>query len=371
MTSAAPATPLPPWSNRVVEMAGADQIHDRLIVRRADPLNAEVRISRLVGLVTPTENFYVRSHFPVPRVDISTWRLEVHGLVKHPLSLGMGDLLNMPAKTTAITLECAGNGRAMLRPQVDGEQWELGAVSTGEWTGVSLGDVLDRAGIESSAKSLIFRAADAARDAQTGNPDRFERSLTLDEVQQSQALLAYAMNGAPLTADHGFPLRVIVPGWYAVASVKWLIETEVTDQPFSHYFQTEKYVYLWDDPSGVRREPVRLMRVRSLTTQPTAGQTVKAGELAIRGYAWSGAGDIAHVDVSLNAGAWTKARLVGQSSRYRWQPWEMIAQVDRQGELSIRSRAGDEKGNVQPEQPEWNRLGYGNNATQELVVRVV
>jgi DMSO/TMAO reductase YedYZ molybdopterin-dependent catalytic subunit len=338
-------------------------------LRSAEPLNCETPISALKGgIVMPNEHFYVRNHFNIPSLDGARWRLEVGGLVRRPLRLGLGDLVNLAAHVQTATLECAGNGRAFLTPPVGGEQWLLGAVSTAEWTGVRLADVLDRAGIKSGAKEVVFRAADRA-DKRSRGAGRFERSLTIDEVSQNEVLLAYSMNGQPLPLEHGYPLRVIVPGWYGVAAVKWLTQIDVVGHSFSGYFQTEKYVYEWERSGSLQREPVRQMKVRSLITQPDADGEVDVGAFAVRGLAWSGVAPIARVEVSVSGEAWQPARLFGQPSTHCWQRWELLTQASRPGRIALRSRATDTAGRTQPEQPEWNRLGYGNNAIQEVTVR--
>ena len=321
---------------------------------REDPLNCEVRLGRLAeGAVTPNERFYIRSHFPVPAIKPAEWRLHVHGFVRSPLSLSLDDLREMPAREDAVTLECAGNGRSLFQPKIEGEAWELGAVSTAVWKGVSLTGVLNAAGLEKAASHLVFRSADG-----------FERGLSRDDARQ--ALLAFEMNGRPLPPDHGHPVRAVVPGWYAVASVKWLTEIEATDRPFEGYFQTERYVYEWPD----RREPVAHQKVRSFITQPEDGASVRAGRFVISGLAWSGSGPVTRVEVSLGGGRWTEAAMRG-SHRHAWKQWEMTAQVERPGRLTIRSRATDASGQTQPEQAPWNRLGYGNNSIQTVAVRVV
>jgi DMSO/TMAO reductase YedYZ molybdopterin-dependent catalytic subunit len=342
-----------------------------MVLRSLDPLNCETPISALVGgTVTPIEHFYVRNHFDAPPVDGARWRLEVDGLVRRPLSLGLRDLMNMPAVVVTATLECAGNGRAFLTPPVGGEQWELGAVSTAEWTGVRLSDVLDLAGIKPGAQGVVFKAADRGAANHSGGASRFERSLTLDEVAESEALLAYGMNGAPLPVQHGYPLRVIVPGWYGVAAVKWLTEIEVVGHSFTGYFQTEKYVFEWKRSGSLEREPVRQMRVRSLITEPASGADVDVGTVAVRGLAWSGVAPIDRVDVSVNGEPWQHAKVLGQPSMGCWQRWELITQIGRPGPVTLRSRATDQTMRTQPDHPEWNRLGYGNNAIQEVRVNV-
>jgi len=183
-------------------------------------------------------------------------------------------------------------------------------------------------------------------------------------------LLAYAMNGERLPTQHGYPLRVIVPSWYAVASVKWLTEINLIDRAFDGHFQTDKYVYEWTRDGQVVREPVSLQRVRALITEPRTDEVVRGDELAIRGVAWSGAAPIARVDVSIASGAWHQARLVGDRKRHSWQWWELITRVERSGKTTLRARATDMAGRTQPEQPEWNRLGYGNNSIEEVSVHL-
>lgn len=341
-----------------------------MTVRHADPLNCEASIAALAGVTTPNADFYVRNHFEIPKLGSPSWRLHVGGFVQRPLSLGLQDLERMRSETRVVTLECAGNGRSQLNPPVEGEQWGLGAVSTAEWTGVSLTAVLDLAGIEPGAREVLFRGADGGRVEGRTEVTRFERSLKLDVIRDSQALLAYAMNGEPLPTQHGHPLRIIVPGWYGVTSVKWLTEIDLIDEAFAGYFQGDRYVYEWERNGQVVREPVTVTRVRALITEPGSDEAVEPGNLPIRGVAWSGAAPIARVEVSVEGGSWEVARLVGKAHRYGWQPWELITRVDRPGVTTLRARATDLTGRTQPEHPEWNRLGYGANAIQEVPVRV-
>jgi DMSO/TMAO reductase YedYZ molybdopterin-dependent catalytic subunit len=341
-----------------------------LIVLKTEPLNGEVPLPLLDGaVVTPAEHFYVRSHFAVPSIDVSSWRLQVRGLVTNALSLSLDDLKDLPAQTSAVTLECAGNGRSLMSPKVEGEQWGLGAASTAEWTGVPLAEILERAGVQPGAKALLFRGGDGATDAPAGDASRFDRSLTLDEAAASPVLLAYAMNGRPLPKHHGYPLRAIVPGWYAVSAVKWLSEIEVIGHPFSGHFQTTKYVFEWERDGGFVAEPVTHLKIRSLITHPSDGSSVSLGSVPVRGLAWSGRAPIDRVEVSIDGGPWQDARMLGTSSRFCWQRWETVARVDRPGEVSIRSRATDAGGATQPERADWNRHGYGNNSIQTVVVR--
>jgi DMSO/TMAO reductase YedYZ molybdopterin-dependent catalytic subunit len=343
-----------------------------LLVHRAHPLNCETPLSELVGgVVVPTARFYVRNNFPIPSLDAADFRLRVSGLVDRPLTLGLRELQNMPSQTEVVTLECAGNGRTLFDPPVPGERWQYGAVSTAEWTGVPLVEILDRAGVRSGAAEVRFRGADGGEVDRRRGTIRFERSLTLDQARESDAILAYAMNGEPLPIQHGYPLRLVVPGWYGVASVKWLSEIELTDQAFDGYYQTERYVYYWNRDGREVREPVTLQRVRALITEPAPGQEAAPGELVVRGVAWSGAAPIARVEVSVDGGDWHEARLVGERKRHSWQWWELIARFERKGDVALRVRATDLAGRTQPERAEWNKLGYGNNGIHEVTARIV
>src|SRR5215471_17483849 len=260
--------------------------------------------------------------------------------------------------------------RRVLSPRVNGEQWNFGAVSTAEWTGVPLVEILDRANVKASASEIVFRGADSGKPDASSDPILFERSLSIENVQASEVLLAYAMNGEALPIAHGYPLRVVVPGWYAVASVKWLTEIDVIREPFRGHYQTETYFFEWQRGKEVVREPVSLQRVRCLTTEPEPDSELEQGELPIRGVAWSGAAPIARVEVRIGDGPWQDARLVGERKRHSWQGWELIAHLERPGPRVIFARATDMASRTQPDSPDWNRLGYGNNAIQKVSVDV-
>ncbi len=353
------------------EEACQHAIEAGLVVHRAHPLNCETSIPALIGgVVMPKAHFYVRNHFQIPRLDPAAWQLSVGGLVERPLNLSLRDLYNMRSQTLIVTLECAGNGRSLLSPPVEGEKWGLGAVSTAEWTGVPLVEVLDRVGIKPGAREVLFRGADAGTVEQRTEIVHYERSLKLADARDSGALLAYTMNGEPLPIQHGYPLRVIVPGWYGVTSVKWLTEIEVVADACSGFFQADRYFYEWERNGQIVREPVTLQRVRALITEPGTDAEIAPGALAIRGVAWSGAAAIARVEVSVGDGPWQEAHLVGERNRHSWQWWELITRVDSPGTTTLRARATDLAGRTQPEQPEWNRLGYGSNAIQEVPIRI-
>jgi hydroxyacylglutathione hydrolase len=351
---------------------GTDQraSKQRLTIHSAHPLICETPIAALNGgAVTSNSDFYVRNHFQTPLLDHGTWRLHIDGLVDRPQALTLRDLHNMSSQTHVITLECAGNGRTGFNSASKGVAWALGAVSTAEWTGVSLAEVLDRAGMHPTARQVIFRGADSGEVPGRAGTIRYERSLTLDEAIAPQVLLAFAMNGEPLPVEHGYPVRLVVPGWYGMAAVKWLTEICVTDQAFTGHYQADDYHYERSRDGTVVREPVTVQRVRSLITDPLVGEQINAGQLAIRGVAWSGAAPIARVEVSVGDGPWQDGKLHGARNRYCWQRWELITKVDR-GEMTIKARATDLAGRTQPETPDWNRSGYGNNAIQQVAILI-
>ena len=369
------AAPLPGTSGVPAldpEDACQQAIDAGLVVHRAHPLNCETSIPALIGgVVMPNARFYVRNHFQIPTLAPEAFRLTLKGLVERPLSLSVRDLHHMRSHTQVVTLECAGNGRTGFDPSIEGEKWDLGAVSTAEWTGVPLVELLDRAGVRTGGREVLFRGADRGLVGGHAESIQFERSLPLDQARDAGVLLAYAMNGEPLPVLHGAPLRLIVPRWYAVASVKWLTEIEVIDSVFAGHYQGDKYWYEWERDGQVVREPVTLQRVRALITEPQPTEDVPRGELAIRGVAWSGAAPIARVEVSVGAGDWQEARLVGERNRSSWQWWELISRVELAGPVTLRARATDFADRVQPERAEWNHLGYGNNSIQQVPIRVV
>jgi DMSO/TMAO reductase YedYZ molybdopterin-dependent catalytic subunit len=351
------------------EEACQQAIEAGLVVHRAHPLNSETSIPALIGsVVMPNAHFYVRNHFQIPKLDPETYRLSVSGAVDRVLSLALRDLRNMPSQTLVATLECAGNGRTLFTPPVPGEKWNLGAVSTAEWTGVPLVEVFDRAGVQSDARDVVFRGADGGELEGIPGCTSFERSLGVADARQGGVLLAYAMNGEPLPLQHGYPLRLIVPDWYAVASVKWLTAIELIDRPFTGHYQADKYQYEWEREGQIVREPVSLQRVRALITEPSPHEQLPRGALAVRGVAWSGAAPIARVEISVNGERWQDARLIGERQRHRWQWWELLTRVHDPGPLTVRARATDLAGRTQPEVADWNRLGYGNNAIQHVPI---
>src|SRR3954465_564728 len=336
------------------------------------PYNAEAPPEALAGELTPTGMHYVRSNFPVPEHD---GVLEVAGAVGQPLRLTIDDLRALPKVERAVTLECAGNGRLEMRPLPTGEPWGDYAVSTARWGGALLSEVLAQARPAADGVDVRFEGADHGAYhlkpilPETSRTDlTFVRALPLAQVtdRRAEILIAYEMNGEPLGRDHGAPFRVVVPPWYAVAWVKWLPRIDVLTEPYAGEFQTGHYMYEWPDRAP---EPVDVMRVRARITAPAAGSALSPGTSGVRGKAWSGTGPVARVEVSLTGeGEWHEATLAPPSGPYHWQDWSFDWQANDPGRHTLRARATDAAGNVQPEVPPWNRLGYGNNAIEGIYV---
>jgi DMSO/TMAO reductase YedYZ molybdopterin-dependent catalytic subunit len=320
-----------------------------LLVVGTDPLCAESQLELQDDILTPVSGFFVRNNFPIPPAPV---RLTVGGAVARPMALMADDLMQFPRRYLTTTLECAGNGRAFMGPPVPGEPWRLGAVSTAEWHGVSLADVLERAEVNAAAVEILFEGADG-----------FARSLTVKEALHPDTLLADRMNGEQLTPEHGAPLRLLVPGWYGMASVKWLSSITARRTPFRGHFQTERYV--------IGDRGVREMRVRALILEPADGATVQRGSQMIRGLAWTGTGHILAVEVSDDGGtSWRTATLIDRPREYGWLRWECDWRPGRRGSTTLLARASDSAGNRQPLEPVWNELGYCNNAAVPRQVEV-
>ncbi len=330
------------------------------------PQNAETPLAELRHPVTPTDSFYRRNHFPIPEIDPAAWRLRVDGGAGEERALTLDELRALPRRTLRVTLECAGSGRTGMEPRPPGTPWGLGPASTGEFTGTPLREVLSSGMIPEGAAEILFRGADASEDGARA----YERSLPLDVALHPDTLLAWEMNGEPLPAPYGFPLRVVVPGWYGMAAVKWLMEIRVLTEPFTGFYQAAEYVLLGEEgvPDGT---PLSRMRVRSLITSPAAGDVVSTGDVDVQGVAWSGTGPVTGVDVSADGGeSWHPAELEPASSPYAAQRWSHRWRPAAPGEHTLRARATDAAGNRQPLRPPWNRLGYGNNACHAVTVRV-
>ena len=331
-----------------------------LVYLSREPLNAETPLERQVGVITPASRHYVRDHFAIPAASD---RLAIEGAVRTPLQLTMGHIRSLPPRSLVVTLECAGNGRAFLDPPVAGEQWRTGAVGTAEWTGASLGEVLELAEPLSSAVEVLCVGADAGTPAGGGADIAYERSLPIGEALREDVLLAYAMNGNDLLPEHGAPLRLIVPGWYGMASVKWLARLRLLERSFEGFFQTERYV--------VGDRPLREIAVRALITWPRDGERLAERPFVARGYAWSGRGDLARVEVSADGGSsWRDANLGEEIGRYAWRQWHAAIAPPASGQLVLLARAVTKAGTTQPLQEVRNERGYENNAARPVRIEI-
>lgn len=322
--------------------------------------------------ITPVGMHYLIVHFDIPIVNESDWQLTVNGLVQKPLQLSLSDLRNRPAVTLPVTLECAGNGRALMKPRSVSQPWHFEAVGTSEWTGVPLSEILEMAGLSDNAAELVITGLDWGIQGNEVQP--YQRSLTIDEACRENVLIAYEMNGQPLTPQHGYPLRLVVPDWYGMASVKWLAAIEAVAEPFEGYQMTGSYRYAksQDDPG----DPVTLMRPRALMVPPGIPEfasrlrVIDAGPETLSGRAWTARAEITRVEVSTdNARSWSDAELEPPLSQVAWRGWTFDWDAPP-GRHTLCVRASDSEGNTQPLEQQWNFQGMGNNMIQRVDVLV-
>jgi DMSO/TMAO reductase YedYZ molybdopterin-dependent catalytic subunit len=322
--------------------------------------------------LTPPGLHYLLIHFDVPYVSsAAAWTLDIDGLVERPLEFSLEELKRCPERTLRFTLECAGNGRAAIAPRWQSQPWFQEAVGTAEWTGTPLKPLLERAGLAANARDVVFYGRDRGYDG--GIEHDYGRSLTPAQALGEDVLLAWAMNGVVLLPQHGFPLRLIVPGWYGMASVKWLDRVRVIDRPFDGYQQVETYIYREraDEP-GV---PVTTIRVKSLMVPPgipdwySRHRLVERGAVELFGRAWSGGGaPIVKVEVAVD-GQWHEAALDPELGRYAWRGWRFEWHASP-GEHELMCRASDASGETQPLEQRFDRGGFGNNAVHRVAVTV-
>lgn len=346
-----------------------------LIVRSKKPLDLETPVSMLTSWLTPTDMFYVRSHFYTPPASSpDQWQLAVDGEVAQPLTLSLNDLKQMPKVTVTVTLECAGNGRAFFEPAVAGIQWEKGAVGNAQWTGVRLADVLKKAGAKPTGKFVILDGADTGI---AKAPD-FIRQVPMDKAMHPDTLIAYEMNGQPLLDHHGAPLRAIVPGWEGAYAVKWLnhIQVSVTEHDGAFVQSGYRYPARPVAPGAAvdakDMVPLTGLAVKSLITAPTESSSVKAGSaVRISGFAWAGESNVTRVDLSFDGGTtWQQAKLGRDQARYAWRQFEYEWKPAQAGSFLILSRATDDKGRVQPVVAQWNPSGYLWNVIDRVRINV-
>ena len=322
--------------------------------------------------ITPTGMHYLLVHFDIPEVDAATWLLKLGGLVSKSFSLTLDDIKQRPVRTITVTMECAGNGRALLSPRCISQPWHVEAIGTAEWTGTPLRGVLEEAGLSDQAVEIVFTGLD--RGVQGDEVHYYQRSLIIQDAVAEDVLLVYAMNGEPLQPQHGYPLRLIVPGWYGMTSVKWLNSIEAVAEPFQGHQVAQAYRYSKDaDDPG---EPVNLINVRALMIPPgipdflTRTRLVEAGRVALSGRAWAGRLWVSRVEVSVDGGeTWSDAKLGEQVSEYAWRGWSYEWDA-RPGEHTLCVRATDSEGKVQPVDQPWTYQGMGNNMVHRIGVIV-
>jgi len=321
--------------------------------------------------VTPVGLHYLLIHYDIPMVDAGAWRLEVGGLVRRSRSLTLAELKSRPQVTVPVTMECAGNGRARLSPRAVSQPWLVEEVGTARWTGTPLWPLLEEADVAADAAEIVFTGLD--RGVEGGVEQRYERSLPVAQARREEVLLVWEVNGQPLPPQHGHPLRLLVPGWYGMASVKWLARITVVAEPFQGYQQARAYRWRQDpDEAGV---PVGPIAPRSLMIPPgipeflTRRRVVPAGPCLLEGRAWSGWGPVVAVEVDTGDG-WRPARLDPPEAPHAWQAWSYPWRPPASGEYELRCRARDASGREQPPEPPWNLGGYADNSPHAVQVTV-
>ncbi len=353
----------------MVEIPG----EDGMIVRSVRFLDLETPVEYFNTWLTPVPHFFVRNHMHEPsELDLDGWRLAVGGEVEKPYTLKFSELSALPTHSVVNTLECAGNGRSLHRPQVPGIQWGKGAVSTARFSGPRLADILQRAGVKSTGKHVMFRGLDEV----PGKVPPFIRSIPIEKALDSDTLIATHMNGAPLTRHHGFPARSLVPGWIGAASCKWLTEIKVLDSEFVGNFMSPGYrfpnqpVNPGDTVKAEDTHVLTALSVKSVIASPLDGANLSSGKIAVYGVAWAGEADVVKVEVSTDGGTnWNPASFGREQARYAWRLWNYEWKA-RSGDHTVLSRATDSKGRVQPATPVWNPSGYLYNATDQVKVHV-
>ncbi len=351
----------------------ADRPKRNMIVRSQRPEDFEMPMDGFTDWITPTDRFFVRSHHYSPSVTLADWKLQVDGEVERPVTLTFEELKKLPRAEVVSVLECAGNGRGLYDPPVIGTQWEYGAVGNGRWMGVRLADVLKRAGVKSSSREVLFDGADIP----VGSMPEFQRTVPLTKALDPNTLLAYEMNGEALPVSHGFPLRLVVPGWAGDSWVKWVTHIRVLDKEFDGFFMKTAYRYPNQsvapgtavDPAQM--SPVTALRTKSVIATPVEGAILPRNAVRIAGAAWSGESPVASVEVSTDRGrTWQAAKLDTNKSRFGWRLWEHTWNPQRDGYQTIMSRARDAAGNSQPLEQEWNPSGYLNGMVHTVHVSV-
>ncbi|MEP7338043.1 MAG: sulfite oxidase [Acidobacteriota bacterium] len=349
---------------------------EKLIVRSLRPEDLETPVGLLNTWITPNDLFYVRHHTNAARIDERAgkdWKVEVSGEVERPMTITLDELKKMPKATVTVTLECAGNGRAFFDPPMPGIQWEKGAVGTARFTGARLADVLKKVGVKAAGKYVAINGAEKP----VGTQPKFIRNVPMAKALNADTIIAYEMNGETIPLLHGFPLRLVVPGWEGAYSVKWLNNIQVIDKEHEGFFVKTAYRYP-NKPvapgAAVPPEnmiPLTGLVVKSFINAPAEGANFKPGPVRVAGFAWAGESFITKVDVSMDNGStWTPAKLGKERERYAWQSFEYEFKITKPGSYLLMARATDDKGNVQPVAPQWNPSGYLWNVIDKVRVNV-
>jgi DMSO/TMAO reductase YedYZ molybdopterin-dependent catalytic subunit len=341
------------WQKRNAKMAG----ERRMIT--SGPENSETPLDIVRSWVTPTRLFFVRNHFNIPELNEQTWGLQIDGCVERPVEYGYDDLIAMPQRSVLATIECAGNGRSFLTKHVEGVQWGAGAIAHAEWSGVPLYLVLEQARLKPETVQIVFYGADQGTEGGHAEPIRFARSLPLSKALHPDTLLALHMNGEPLEPSHGFPVRLLVPGWYGVASVKWLTRMAAVKQPFEGFFQTYKYTLQRQAAEGTKTIGIESMAVKSEIIRPREDEILGLGAQRMFGLAWAGEESVARVEVSTDGGlSWSETELLGPHAPYSWTLWEYMWHPQRTGTYTLMSRAMSASGKLQPREHDPLNGGY-------------
>ncbi len=333
------------------------------------PLNAETPAAALHSWITPNHVFFDRNQGAIPRrrIALARWRLSVEGEIQTPLAFSFDDIRRLPKAIAADTLECSGNGRSLLAEKSAGNPWTVGGVGNAVWGGVWLRDVLNQAGLKPAAAHVAFEGFDRPSGA---SGVKFIRSIPLEKAL-STTLLAYEMNGEPLPLKHGYPLRALALGWTGANCVKWLSRLTVMDRPFAGFFMDNVYRVFQKGQDPATGEKVTGIKLKSIITQPLAGETLCAGTVVVLGAAYAGTDRVAGVDLSFDDGTtWRAAQLIGPDEPFAWRQWQYVWTGAGTGEYTLMARATDGRGRRQPMQAAWNVLGYGNNGVREHAVSV-
>jgi len=336
----------------------------KMIVRSSRPEDLEMPLDGFNEWITTVDRFFVRCHTYFPeRANLADWKLKLDGVVNQPLTLSMDDLKKLPRVEFAAVLECAGNGRSFYQPRVAGTQWAFGSVGNGRWAGVRFRDVLAKAGLKDSAKEILLDGADVP----LGTMPKFQRTIPLKKALDPDTLLVYEMNGQPLSVEHGFPLRLIAPGWAGDSWVKWLQHIEVLDHEFDGFWMKTAYRHPPHPVEpGATVDPAQMVPVTDLNVKSVIASL--SGPGSITGVAWSNTSPVTRVDVSTDGGkTWKAAKLGKDQSRYAWRLWELDWRADA-GKHTLISRATNAAGQSQPLNQEWNPSGYLWNVAQPVEI---